>query len=228
MKPEEIKLSDWGRIFAGPVPPEFYIELLIRTIVVYLLLMVSMRLLGKRMSTQVSRIELVALVSLAAAIGVPMLSADRGLLPSVIIAIIIVGFTRLISLMSSKSQRFEKISQGDLAILVEDSVMNTRTMRISQITRERLFAQLRSFELLHLGHVKRLYIEANGSFSIVKETNPRPGLLILPQADEAFIAEALSTTDEHVCKNCGNKGAAAEDCNNCGENDWVQAVRNKP
>jgi hypothetical protein len=62
MKPEEIKLSDWTRIILGPVPPEFYLELIIRVIFVYLLLMVSMRLLGKRMSTQMSMLELTAMV----------------------------------------------------------------------------------------------------------------------------------------------------------------------
>src|ERR1700712_2197316 len=98
MKPDEIKLSDWKRILFGQVPPEFYIELVIRGLLVYLLLMVAMRLLGKRMSGQVSRLEMIALVSLASAVGVPLLSPMNGILPAVIIAIIIVGVVRLISL----------------------------------------------------------------------------------------------------------------------------------
>src|SRR4051812_46339043 len=113
MKPEEIKLGDWARILFGQVPPEFYVELAIRAFLVYLLLTVSMRLLGKRMSTQMSRLELVAMVSLASAIGVPMLAQDRGMLPAFIIAFVIIGITRLISAKSFKDQHFEQLTQGD-------------------------------------------------------------------------------------------------------------------
>src|SRR3954453_1426943 len=104
MKPEEIKLSDWSRILFGQVPPEFYIELIIRGFLVYALLMVSMRLLGKRMSSQISRLELAALVALASAIGVPLLSMTNGVLPAFIISIIIVGMTRLISFVGTRNE----------------------------------------------------------------------------------------------------------------------------
>ena len=71
MKPEEIKFGDWMRTFVGQVPPEFYIELVIRSFLVFLILLVSMRMLGRRMAGQLNRMEMIALFSLAAAIGVP-------------------------------------------------------------------------------------------------------------------------------------------------------------
>lgn len=123
MKPEEIKLSDWGRIILGDVPPEFYAELFIRGMLVYLLLTVSLRLLGRRMSTQISLVELTAMVALASAIGVPMLAFDRGILPSFIIATIIIVLTRVIARINYKSQRFEKAVQGDVDALVKDSML---------------------------------------------------------------------------------------------------------
>ena len=48
MNKEDIKLSDWGRIFLGDVPPEFIIEVIVRMIFIYVILVVSLRLLGKR------------------------------------------------------------------------------------------------------------------------------------------------------------------------------------
>src|ERR1700712_3170595 len=187
MKPEEIKLTDWSRILLGPVPPEFYVELIIRGCLVYALLMISMRFLGKRMSSQISRLELAALVSLASAIGVPLLSPMNGVLPAFIIAFIIVGFTRLISYISTKSQKFESATQGDLDMLVEDGVMKLDIMKRVRITRERLFAQLRSENLNHLGKVKRVYMEANGTFTLVPNEEKQAGLLVLPDWDEGFI-----------------------------------------
>src|SRR5690349_16696968 len=97
MKPDEIKLSDWARIFFGQVPPEFYGELIIRAVFIYALLMISMRLMGTRMSGQLSRLDLAAMVALASAIGVPILSPSNGLLPAVIIAVIVVSVSRVIA-----------------------------------------------------------------------------------------------------------------------------------
>jgi uncharacterized membrane protein YcaP (DUF421 family) len=193
-----------------------------------------MRFMGKRMSTQVSRIELAALVSLASAIGVPLLSPTNGILPAFIICILIVGMSRLIAAMTLKSKKFETVAMGDLDLLVEDSVMHLDIMKRVRITRERLFAQLRSENVKNLGAVKRLYMEANGTFSIVENDAPQPGLLVLPDWDEEFISENLTRTNITICKECGAKkpqGTQASDhdvkCTNCGANEWTKAVVDK-
>lgn len=144
MKEYQIHIDDLQRIFIGEANMDFYIEVIIRTVIIYLILIVSMRLLGQRMASQLSRIEMAAMVSLAAAIGVPLQTPERGLLPAVIIAIVVVCVARIVSYYSSRNQKFKKLSQDDLDVLVEDSVLNIPLMKKTRITRERLFAQLRS------------------------------------------------------------------------------------
>jgi len=231
MKPEEIKLGDWGRIFAGTVPPEFYLELLIRVFFIYLLLMVSMRLMGKRMSSHISRLELATMTALASAIGVPMLSADRGLLPAVIIAAVAVLIHRLVVVISFKNERFERISQGSLVPLVQDGTMRYNLMQKVRVTRERLFAQMRSENVVHLGTVKRFYMEPNGAFALIKDESPRPGLMVIPESDTEFIQRKLKKTDILICNNCGTPAPAeVKDvnskarCENCKNSEWAQAV----
>lgn len=226
MKEYQIHIDDLQRIFIGEATGDFYIEVIFRTVIIYLILIISMRLLGQRMASQLSRIEMAAMVSLAAAIGVPLQSPERGLLPAVVIALIVVGAARLISYYASKNQKFEQLSQDHLDILLEDSVLNLPLMRRTRISKERLFAQLRSEGFTHLGMVKRVYFEANGSFSLIKNTDPRPGLCILPDWDHDFIKE-LEVTAELVCENCGNKkdpDQGGEVCSECGESDWQNGV----
>src|SRR6059058_3167864 len=103
MKPDEIKFGDWMRVLFGETPPEFFIELVIRSFFIFLLLVVSMRFLGRRMAAQLNRIEMIALFALAAAIGVPLQAPDRGLLPAVIIAVIVVGIGRLIAALACRN-----------------------------------------------------------------------------------------------------------------------------
>jgi uncharacterized membrane protein YcaP (DUF421 family) len=227
MKPEEIMLSDWYRILIGEVPPVFILEIVVRIAFVYLLLMISMRVLGKRMSAQMSRNEMAALVSLAAAIGVPILSPDKGLLPALVIAIVVVAVSKATSQWSAKNERVETITQGSIDTLIEDSVMNVKAMTKARISKERVMSELRSEKIKHTGEVKRLFMEANGSFTLIKQKNPKPGLAVIPDSDIDFLKE-LKPDGILVCYHCGNPNTNNNNsllCNNCGSKKWVAAVQ---
>ncbi|WP_128546349.1 DUF421 domain-containing protein [Larkinella soli] len=229
MKKEEIHLSDWLRILVGEVPGVFYIEILLRVAVVYFILVGAMRLMGRRMSSRLSRGEMAAMVSLAAAIGVPILDPQRGLLPAVIIGLVVVGVQRLVSWWSSRNEKFEGVAQDIVSTLVENSVLQIDNMRGSEMTRELLFAQLRSSRVKHLGVVKRLYIEANGAFTLVRYPEPQPGLSILPPWDTDYVEEQKKVEGHNVCYNCGHPqptGAKMKEaCPNCQRQIWVQAIQ---
>jgi uncharacterized membrane protein YcaP (DUF421 family) len=196
----------------------------------YILLLVCMRVLGKRMSAQLSRNEVTALVSLAAAIGVPMLASDRGILPSLIIAIVVVLVSKLIGRLSYDRPWFQKQIIGEPTILAEDGILNINSMHNTKIPRERVMAQLRNNGIVHLGEVKRLYIEPSGDFSVVKETDPKPGLLVLPSTDKEFVQKRTHTVKGTICLQCGatqqqeHKESAVDSCEACGEKDFIQPV----
>jgi uncharacterized membrane protein YcaP (DUF421 family) len=223
---KEIKLNDFTRILVGEVPAEFYIELLIRLTITFIVALVAMRLIGKRMAAQLSRNELAALVSIAAAIGVVIQAPDRGLLPAILIAFLIVLIGRWIATRAAKNKKFEKISQGNIAVLVKDSVLQLQTMESVRISKERVFAQLRSDEVKTLGEVKRLYIEANGRFSLIKEEPIKPGLSIVPDWDEDMVKEQETIRDKLVCVTCGftkKQSFTEKQCPYCHSLRWTHA-----
>src|SRR5688500_6191749 len=121
---QDTDITDLSRILFGEVPGEFFIEIIIRLVIMYIIALVTLRLMGKRMAAQLCRNELADLVSISAAIGVSIQAPDRGLLPSVVIAIVIVLVGRFISRLASKRRRFEELSQGQLSVLVKDSVLH--------------------------------------------------------------------------------------------------------
>ncbi|MVN91627.1 DUF421 domain-containing protein [Mucilaginibacter aquatilis] len=229
MKPGDIKFTDWGRWLYGDVPAEFYTELVIRAAFIYIFLMVAMRLLGKRMSSQLSRNEMAALVTLAAAIGIPLQTPERGLLPAIIIGFIVVYVGKWIAHRASNNQDFEKFSQGNIDVMIKDSVMELGNMKRSRITRERLVAELRSSGIKHLGEVKRLYMEANGTFTLIKQDPIKPGLVVLPLFDHDYIDQLNKPTDITVCGSCGltRQGPVQsnENCSNCNKHQWTDAVQ---
>jgi uncharacterized membrane protein YcaP (DUF421 family) len=226
MKADEIKFSDWARILFGEVPPSFFLEVIIRTVIIFLLLIISMRLFGKRMAAQINRIEMVALFSLAAAIGVPLQTPDRGLLPAVVIAIVVVLVGRLFAAIAFRNERHESVIEDSLTILANDGVLDPKKFKGTTLTKERVFAQLRSSSVRHLGEVKRLYLEANGSFSMVREQHPSYGLSVLPSEDPEF-SDEQTVCGEKVCCTCGKKKAdngPSDVCSNCKDDQWTAAI----
>jgi uncharacterized membrane protein YcaP (DUF421 family) len=228
MQPQDIHINDWLRILVGDVPASYYIELLIRAFAVYLILMVSMRSMGKRMSSQLSRNELAALVSLAATVGIPMMAPDRGILAAVIIAFVLIAIQRMIAKWAFKNEKFESFSQGKVSALISDGVLDMKELNRVGLPHERLFAQLRVREVLQLGTVYRFYLEASGSFTLIQNPNPAPGLSVLPPWDDPLRDCFKEHSDQQVCVQCGfpQKQAEHKDaaCPNCSARKWVTAV----
>jgi uncharacterized membrane protein YcaP (DUF421 family) len=225
---QPINITDWQRIVIGEVPGSFYLELIIRSIIIFTLLMFSMRFMGKRMSGMLGRNELVAMVSLAAAIGIPLTSPDRGVLPAFLIAFIVVFISRWISARALKSKEFEKYALGNMDMLVKDSVIDLKIIEKVRVSRERLVAQLRSSGIKHLGDVKRLYMEANGTFTLITKEKSGPGLSILPHWDDDFNERFTYHEDTMVCERCGNAIKAPvkpeTKCPNCESKTFTKAV----
>lgn len=228
MKEYEIKLIDIQRILIGDVPYHFYLEVIFRVAFIYMILMVSMRLMGKRMSSQLSRNEMAAVASLAAAIGVPLMNTDRGLLPAVIIAAVIITFQIIIARLASINKKFESLTQDKYNMLVKDGVLNTKAMMLTRVGRERVLAQLRSESISHLGEVKRLYFEAGGTFSLLTRTKAKPGLSVLPHWDQEISLDLLKLTDQKICQYCGYAKplmfSEEIQCENCKHSQWGNAV----
>ena len=123
MQPQDIHWTDLHRILLGTSPAATYLEIILRVAFVYLLLVVCMRLMGKRMASHLTRNELIALTSLAAAAGLPILSFDKGLIPAIVVALVVVLGQRTISTLSCLFPRFERATQGNMDYLLKDGVL---------------------------------------------------------------------------------------------------------
>ena len=230
MKPEDIHLSDWARIFVGEVPGGFYVEAVFRLLFVYLLLLASMRIMGNRMGKTLTRNEIIAMVSLAAGGGVALMAPDRGLLPVVIIAAIVIGYQQLIAWLAFRNKRFESAVLDDLSILVKDGRLQLDKLEQGVLCQEQLFGQLRQEGITNLGQIQRAYHEANGNFSVITfpDEKPRPGLSIVPKSDQEFRQEQEKAAGQFACAHCGNLLASpqppATNCPRCAEREWQPAV----
>jgi uncharacterized membrane protein YcaP (DUF421 family) len=228
MKKEEIHWLDWDRILFGAAPVEFLLEVLIRTIIIYLVLLVILRLLGKRMSGQITIMEFSVMLTLGAIVSVAMQIPERGIMLSVVLLIAVLAFQRGYSYLTIKSKRFEALTQGTESLLVANGTINYQELQKMRISKEQLFAVMRAKQIYNLGEVQRVYLEACGLFSIFKFKKANPGLSLVPEGDRGAEATFNLMDNQKVCDECGltaaHEAQTHRACENCGNNRWINAT----
>ena len=169
MKKDEIHLYDINRILFGEAPPIFLLETLIRTLIVFTLLLIMIRYLGKRMSGQLTIMEFAVLLTLGAIISPAMQAPDRGILAAALLLFIVLFLQRRINLLSFKNKKVDKLINDSLSMIIKDGVLQLDSMRGLNISNQQIYSELRSKGIYQLGKVKRLYLEGSGSFSVYQE-----------------------------------------------------------
>ncbi|GAB4040830.1 DUF421 domain-containing protein [Spirosoma gilvum] len=228
MKKEDIHLGDWQRILIGDAPAEFLLEVLIRTALIYVALLIIMRYLGKRMNGQLTILELSVMLTLGAIVSAAMQLPDRGLLPGVLALLCSLFFLRATNWVGFKRSKAEKLIQGTETVLVKDGIIQLDKMAENRLSHQQIYTALRTGDVYNLGKVKRLYMEAYGMFSIYQDEKGKPGLSVLPPADLAIQSIHRHPDPKYLaCSNCGNSVPAYTqpgECPSCHANDWVEAV----
>jgi uncharacterized membrane protein YcaP (DUF421 family) len=221
-----MSLQTWKRMLIGNAPFGFALEVLLRTAVVYLVLLGAVRLLGKRMSGQVTNLELGVMLTLGAIVSVPMQSAGRGIIPGLVLLCTIVLIQRASSQLEASSLRAAGLLIGKPSLLVRDGVLVPQELKRAHISQQRLFSVLRTQHVRHLGEVERVYLEAFGAFSVLRRAKPSCGLSVLPSA--------LKTTQQPagrslVCAYCGQAAPSTHQaqalCSNCKHGEWTEPVQ---
>src|SRR3954471_258439 len=131
-----MSLKTWQRMLIGNAPFGFALEVLLRTIVVYLFLLAAVRLLGKRMSGQVTNLELGVMLTLGAIVSVPMELPERGIVPGLFLLCCIVLLQRAFSELEARSQRAARILIGETSLLVCDGVISPRALARAALSQQ--------------------------------------------------------------------------------------------
>lgn len=228
MKKDDINPGDWPRILFGEAPLEFLVEVFIRTTIVYLVLLIIVRMMGKRMSGQLTIAELSIMVTMGAIVAPAMQIPQLGVLMGIMILVCALVFQKGINWAEFKSHKFEEVSQGKVSTLVEDGIIRLDYMNEAKVSRQQLFSTLRSEKVFNLGEVSRVYLEACGIFSIYKKEEPVAGLQIFPSKDQG-----INSFDQELCNGqiactiCGNvadESQIYQSCEVCNSINWISAT----
>ena len=174
-----------------------------RTILLYVILMVGIRAMGKRQIGELEPIELVLMLLISDLAAVPMQDFGIPLLNGVVPIITLLSLSMLLSFFSMQSVRFHRLVCGNPTTLIKDGVIQQAAMRRNRFTLDELIDELRAQGVTDLTTVKYAVLETNGQLSVLlypADAPATPRQLGKAVKDDVSIPVVL-INDGHVMKN---------------------------
>src|SRR5213593_3719286 len=142
-------------------------ELIVRSVVVYMFLVVLLRITGKRQVGQLAPFDLVLLLVLSNAVQNSMNAGDNSLVGGLISAATLVGLNFLMGLATYRSKKLEAIIEGRPQVLIHNGKLFEDVMARAKLTHHELNAALRQAGCSCIEEVHSAILENNGSISVV-------------------------------------------------------------
>ena len=151
----------------------------LRAIFLYLLLIIVIRLMGKRQLGEMEPSEFVVALLIADLAAVPMQETGIPLLYGLVPILTILALELLLSALSLRSVRFRRMLSGNPIVLMEDGRILQRNLRRTRITVDELLELLRQAGTTDPSQVWRAILETSGQLSVLLHSGAEP-----PSADD--------------------------------------------
>ena len=145
-----------------------------RTILLYLVLIVVIRLMGKRQIGQMEASEFVVTMLIADLASIPMQDGGIPLLSGLVPILTVLGMELILSGCSMRSVFFRKLLCGKPVILVENGKILQNSLRRTGVTLDELTSHLRQKDVLDIRTVQYAILETDGNLSVFPYPQTRP------------------------------------------------------
>lgn len=150
------------------------LDLAFRTLIIYFLLIIFMRIMGKREIGQLSAIDFVVAIVIAELAAIPIVDIDVPLIYGVLpIAILTLAQVSL-SILCLKSNAFRRIVYGVPNILIANGKIQRNEMRKARYNIDDLLTQLREKNVFNVADVEFAVLETSGQLTVSLKPQKRP------------------------------------------------------
>ncbi|UKT63961.1 DUF421 domain-containing protein [Pedobacter mucosus] len=218
---------NWQEVFLYELDWSLALEITIRTLIMFVMVLIFLRSTGKKGVRQLSIFEVAIIIALGSAAGDPMLNKESAILPSLLVFTVILFIYRLITFLAAKNQGVENILEGIPMYIIEDGRFTLAEEGDANFAKDEFFAEMRAQGIEHLGQVKTAVLETNGqvSFLYFKDDEVVFGLPVFPKVYNKRSKQIL-LAGKYACTHCGQVSTltSANDCSRCTRNEWVAAI----
>ncbi len=143
------------------------LDIIFRTLIIYIIILVGLRLSGKREIGQMNVFDLVVLLLIANAVQNAMVGPDTTLLGGILAAVVLLLVNGLVARLRLKWPRLRRMVEGTLTLLVLHGEIIQDHMRQEGLDEETLLAAFREHGIAELSNVDMAVLEIDGTISVV-------------------------------------------------------------
>lgn len=150
------------------------ILVIIRTLILYITVVVFLRIMGKRQIGQLQPYELVVIIMISELAAIPMEDTGIPIFNGLIPIFILFAFEVTLSWISLKSERARGVICGRPSILIEKSQIMEDELRRLRYNINELLEQLRLKDVIDIADVEYAILETSGQLSVILKSDKRP------------------------------------------------------
>ena len=179
-----------------------------RAFILYILIIICMRVMGKRQLGELQPTELVITILLSEIAAIPMQDNALPLGNSIVAVLLLVALEVINSIVVLKVPGMRSLLQGNSLVIIRDGVIDQKQMKRLRFTMDDLFDQLRQKDVFDISDVRYAIVETNGQLSVMlkpeKENvtaemadlpNETKGLLCMVINDGKFLKRSFKESD---------------------------------
>jgi uncharacterized membrane protein YcaP (DUF421 family) len=145
------------------------LQILARSLLVYVGLLVGLRLMGKRELGQMTVFDLVVILLIANAVQNAMVGADVSIQGGLLAAAVLLAVNRVVAALRVHSGVWGRLIEGTPTVLVQEGEFLEAALRKEGLERQQVEMAMREHGIDSLEQVKLAILETDGSISIVPE-----------------------------------------------------------
>ena len=150
-------------------------QIVLRTGIIYLVVLIGVRLSGKREVGQMTPFDLTLLLLLSNSVQNAMTGPDTSLAGGAVAAATLLILNYLIANLSGMNRRFRKLIEGQPSLLIHDGKPIESHMAKEHVTMDELHRALREHGINNCDQVALAVLEVDGSISCLKYDEIAPG-----------------------------------------------------
>lgn len=147
---------------------------LIRSVILYLLVVSVYRLMGKRQIGELQPSELVLAIMISDVASVPMQSVTTPLVSGIIPVLTLMFIEVSLSFIAQKSNKLRKVITGAPSLIIAEGRLQVKEMEKLRFNIDDLIEQLRNNGYFDVGEIAFAVLETNGHLSIMPKEDFRP------------------------------------------------------
>ena len=149
------------------------LSIFLRTVTIYCILTLTMRIMGKRQLGELDVGELVITILLSEIASLPITNPEKSLLHAIIPIATLAALEILTSFLILKFPLIKKILASKPSVIIAHGKLDKKAMRRVRISIEDLISQIRQSGIFDLDEVDYAILEENGKMSIIPKAKNR-------------------------------------------------------